>query len=459
MKLIAAFFGAVLLATPTASRANTARTIEMSEFGEVELQSPIGSAMGFIVAFSGAGGIVESDRIAIRKLTDAGFAVAVIDTGVALRDLDQPHPSRSCVDLSGPLEWLSANVEHSLGWQQYRAPLLFGQGAGGRLAYVALVQSSPRTFAGALSVDFDPHLALRTPFCQLPFEVGPEGRRALLPSVRLRASWLVGTTAALDTAASQFVAAAHGEMGVQPPVLLAPDTVAAAYREGAAMLRTGATWNGPPSVADLPLVEVAATTTRDLLAIIYSGDGGWRDIDKQVGGIMAAKGIAIVGVDCLHYFWTEKPPAQVGDDLARIITHYMAAWHIRHVILLGYSFGADILPFAYNELPAEIQGKINMISLLSPERAADFEIRILGWLGAAPGSGARPLQPETVRINPTKMQCIFGADDASISLCTDPTARTMEVIERPGGHHFDHNYQALAKIVLAGACGRGVACS
>ena len=211
-------------------------------------------------------------------------------------------------------------------------------------------------------------------------------------------------------------------------------------------------------IPDLPLVEVSATTRVDTLAVIYSGDGGWRDIDKQLGDILAARGMAVVGVDSLRYFWSAQTPAQVSADLARILTHYTTAWHVRHVVLIGYSFGADILPFAYNGLSANLRNRVSEISLLAPGRAADFEIRAAGWFGAGPSGDARPIPPETARIERTKLQCIFGTADAGDSLCTDPAAGGMEVIGRPGGHHFDKNYDALAQLVMKGVCRRGVAC-
>ena len=48
------------------------------------------------------------------------------------------------------------------------------------------------------------------------------------------------------------------------------------------------------------------------MAVIYSGDGGWRDIDKDIAGALQEKGIPVVGVDSLRYFWSEKTPDQVA---------------------------------------------------------------------------------------------------------------------------------------------------
>ena len=33
----------------------------------------------------------------------------------------------------------------------------------------------------------------------------------------------------------------------------------------------------------VPVAELPAPSSGDTMAVIYSGDGGWRDIDKQIG--------------------------------------------------------------------------------------------------------------------------------------------------------------------------------
>ena len=43
-----------------------------------------------------------------------------------------------------------------------------------------------------------------------------------------------------------------------------------------------------------------------------------------------------------------------------------------------------------------------------------------------------------------KVVCIYGAEEADESGCTEKTA-VGEAIKLPGGHHFDENYPALAK--------------
>ena len=92
------------------------------------------------------------------------------------------------------------------------------------------------------------------------------------------------------------------------------------------------------------------------MAIVYSGDGGWRDIDKDIADRLHELGMPVVGVDSLRYFWSEQRPKVAAADLAQIIAHYRIAWQRGRVILIGYSFGADVLPFLVNRLPEDSAG-------------------------------------------------------------------------------------------------------
>ena len=85
-------------------------------------------------------------------------------------------------------------------------------------------------------------------------------------------------------------------------------------------------------VSDLPLIELpaahagtsdanndAATNyyASDMLAIVISGDGGWRDLDQTIARDLRGRGVSVVGIDSLRYFWTRKSPTQTAHDLAR----------------------------------------------------------------------------------------------------------------------------------------------
>ena len=57
------------------------------------------------------------------------------------------------------------------------------------------------------------------------------------------------------------------------------------------------TGENPEVLRDLPLTELPSKQPGPLMAVIYSGDGGWRDLDKEIGEHLADEGVPVVGAD------------------------------------------------------------------------------------------------------------------------------------------------------------------
>ena len=171
-------------------------------------------------------------------------------------------------------------------------------------------------------------------------------------------------------------------------------------------------------VADLPLVELPGRGTRiGVLAVILSGDGGWANIDRDIGTELAAHGVDVVGLDSLRYFWTRrKPPDGAAADLGRILRRYLAAWHARRVLLLGYSRGADVLPFMANRLPPALQARVALVGLLGPSTSVDFQFHLSDWIADTARTTALPVRPEVEKLRGMPILCIHGEDESD-SLC------------------------------------------
>lgn len=196
----------------------------------------------------------------------------------------------------------------------------------------------------------------------------------------------------------------------------------------------------------MPVVEVPASGNNDTVTLFLSGDGGWRDLDKDTAGYMAQMGYPVVGIDTLRYYWQHHAPAESAEDLAEVMEYYQHKWGAKHFVLAGYSFGADVLPAIYNQLPESEQNKVDGMILLAFARSGSFEIEVEGWLGQE-GKEA-PTGPEMAKLPPAKVLCVYGTEEAAESGCTDTTA-VGEKMPLPGGHHFDENYPSLAKKLVA----------
>lgn len=197
----------------------------------------------------------------------------------------------------------------------------------------------------------------------------------------------------------------------------------------------------------MPVVEVPATQQpKDTVTLFLSGDGGWRDLDKDVAGDMAQLGYPVVGIDTLRYYWKHKAPEESAEDLAEVMEYYRHKWGAKHFVLAGYSFGADVLPAIYNRLSESDQKRVDGMILLAFARSGSFEIKVEGWLGQE-GKEA-PTGPEMAKLPPEKVLCVYGEEETSESGCTDTTA-VGQKLKLPGGHHFDENYPALTQKLIA----------
>ena len=150
------------------------------------------------------------------------------------------------------------------------------------------------------------------------------------------------------------------------------------------------------------------------MAVMLSGDGGWAGLDREVAGVLAQSGVAVVGWDSLRYFWTARTPDTAARDLGRIIDHYSQKWGKRRVIAVGYSLGADTMPFMVNRLPREARDRLALTALLAPGREAFFEFHVALWLGKSGGGLA--LAPEMARLANAGVLCLYGDDEPGLHL-------------------------------------------
>ena len=235
-------------------------------------------------------------------------------------------------------------------------------------------------------------------------------------------------------------------MRVANGVLLLMLSVVPWTASGASPARPAATARAPAAEAALPLVEVPATAgTSDTFVVFVSGDGGWAAIDKSMAAVFAARGMPVVGLNALQYFWSKKSADVAGRDLRRIIEQYSARWQKKRVILVGYSRGADVLPAMASRLSAEILSRVRLVALLGPSPKAQFEFHMSDWLHDP--SGGEPVRPELERMRGTPVLCLWGEEDTD-SLCRGLTMPNVRVVTLRGGHHFDGAYENLARIVL-----------
>lgn len=200
-----------------------------------------------------------------------------------------------------------------------------------------------------------------------------------------------------------------------------------------------------PAPADVE-VPFAAQTSGDTLAVLYSGDGGWRAIDQKVARHLADNGVPTVGVDSLNYFHVRRSPQTAAADLATALRRYEQQWGRSKVVLIGYSFGADALPAIIPYLPADLRAHIDRLVLIGTGPMGDLQFHPVSWLDMA-AADAFPVAPAIAALQGLKITCVYG-DKEKHDICPTLPDALVAKVRLPGDHHFDRDYAALGAAVL-----------
>lgn len=442
MVRMAVLIAIALAAIFAADAASAATTVKQGHFGDVEILTPKSEASAFVILLPDPDDSTSLSRDLANALTDRGAAVAVIDAKAIRSILDTTDSGKHCIDLFGDIEELARVAERQIGMQSWQQPVLFGIGASGTLAYLALAQSPSNTLAGAVSFGFSPSLASKQPLCDVTPTAGAQAGTFTYGPVKLPGRWIIVASNADDPALQPFLDANPGskvEAG-SPKDAASRETAINAVFDVAAVTTA--------ALSDLPLEELPAKQPKDLV-IFFSGDGGWRDIDKRIGDMLSKEGIAVIGVDALRYFWSEKDPATMAADIERIIRHYGRAWGATNIALAGYSFGAGAIPLAWPKLDPVTQKEIGLIALLGPEPVARKQMSMAGWLGLSSAADI-PLGPYMAQLPKDRVLCVYSVEeqkDGSTG-CTLPELDGATRVARSGGHHFGGDYQEIAQIIV-----------
>jgi type IV secretory pathway VirJ component len=454
------------------SAAAAPQHLSHGRFKDLTVYVPTGAPTSFVLFLSGDKGWDGGADAQAAQLSQQGAMVVGIDSPGF--ELALKADGGQCVFPDGDLENLSHFVQAYFHHATYLAPILVGDASGGTMAYAVLAQAPKDTFAAALSLGFCPRLNWDKPLCKgsgLEFtrHTAGTGRAGgsdaianasagvtLLPIKQLNNPWVVLQDSASSVcplpATREFVAQVHGAaIAVLPGLNAAP--MNAAFAKLAAANSTRRAPPTPAALGDLPVVEVpaqpiTAQSAADVFAIVMSGDGGWAGLDQDIAAALSAKGIPVVGLDSLRYYWTARTPESVAADTDRMIRYYLSRFGKKRVLLIGYSQGADVLPFAVNRLPEATRSVVALTAILGMSEHALFEFHLSSWI-ADDNSGPATL-PEVNRITGMPVLCIYGEDEHD-SLCPKLDVKKFIVVKLKGGHHFDGNYAGLADTILAAA--------
>ena len=300
-------------ASPDAAGSDFSSAIMMPEtgrLGAVRRFDAVGTSKDVVLLVSDADGWdSRAEDVAIAAAA-SGRTVLGIDLKAFQAGMDKTDDT--CSFPVNDLEAVSQQVQKDLPFSQYHPPALVGIGAGAALAYASVTESLPGTFSAGIGLDFCPVYLAPRPFCpDAPTTTSDEGggRYRFGAAEQAQIPW---------TATAKAGCPADLMDGVMDHTPNAVRLDARPARWGEAVteaLDRIAGADAASGIADIPLVEIPGEAGKagnsagaDTLAIFWSGDGGWRDIDREIGQELARSGMPVVGVEFPAVFLARAAP-------------------------------------------------------------------------------------------------------------------------------------------------------
>jgi type IV secretory pathway VirJ component len=179
-------------------------------------------------------------------------------------------------------------------------------------------------------------------------------------------------------------------------------------------------------------------------ALLISGDGGWYWFEQSIADNLARLGIPTIGLDAKKYFWERRSPDETTRDIADVMNYFSDKWGKTRFFILGYSLGAEIVPFILTRLPSELRSEIVSAVLMSPGAFTDFEIHITNMIGLGSPENTFNVTKEINKLTTGNILCIFGKEEQS----TVPEKLNKSLVKIryiPGDHHYNNNLPLIIR--------------
>lgn len=460
---------ALLFSTISGYARTRVDTLVYKPFGEVFVMNPVVNPAGVALVISDRNGWTEEMETLAKRLANEQLMVVGINLHHLLEVLSEGKSQ--CIYPASNFENLSIYLQKRFKLKTYHKPILVGKGAGATLAYALIAQAPANTFRGGVALGFSSTIEFNKRFCKgsglVSTQNAKHNRVSVLASAKLLAPLMVipeGKDMKVNLQECQkfFKGMERAEVIVPDKDAIVKEgepgwgvTLAEAIQRIQSTKPFGGSVQHPEQnvaateIANLPFVETDAVKgSNPVMALLISGDGGWTDFDQSLANELAGRGIPSVGLDTQKYFWEKKSPEKTAADVEKLLLYYSKKFGREKILLMGYSFGADVIPFIANRLSPNLKERLVMVAMLSPDDNTDFEVTISSMLNLDMESEYE-VAPEVKKMTFVPKLCIYGADEDEAQDQELFRKQGAQIVVLAGGHHYGDSYKEIISTVLA----------
>lgn len=199
---------------------------------------------------------------------------------------------------------------------------------------------------------------------------------------------------------------------------------------------------------DFPITSWNNDSKKPIVMYI-SGDAGFNSFSKDLSGHLHDAGYDVFALDSKAYFWNKKTPLQASSDIENYIDRQLSGRDNEHVILMGFSFGADVTPFVYNRFSDEMKKKVEKVIIIGPSQNNDFEIHLSEYVGIK-AKRSFPVIPEINRITDKNLLLIISdLEYMYFPFKKIKLGSNYKMLHIHGDHQYDGNTKMLADTLVS----------
>lgn len=196
----------------------------------------------------------------------------------------------------------------------------------------------------------------------------------------------------------------------------------------------------------LPVKEWNASLHSKPLLFYISGDGGFNKFSLGFCEALNQHGFDVVALNSKSYFYDKKTPGQTANDISEFLLKKLEGRASRQIAFIGYSFGADVLPFILNRLPKNILENVAVSFMMASSGNTDFEVHWFDMLGSGK-KRSMDVVSEINKIQNSKLVIITGSDDDNLDI-NGITLNKYTLVVLPGGHHFNGDIDEIVEKIM-----------
>ena len=197
-----------------------------------------------------------------------------------------------------------------------------------------------------------------------------------------------------------------------------------------------------------PAIGVQASGPPPIVVVNFSGDMGLRFLlGASTSRGLTEHGIPVVGITTPALFAQHRTRLELDTIVADGVRTALARTGAKRIVVMGQSYGADIVQTGLVNLPKDMRARVAAIVLILPGDTVFYRADPSGLLydhGTPDSMGATTGN----RLTWAPVTCIYGLEETD-SLCPLLTTANARKVGMPGGHNIHHDADGLLAHVLA----------